>query len=71
VFKIETGLTPSEYLARLRMDKARQLLKTTFLSIKQIMAAVGYNSKSYFAKHFKRHCGVTPSEYRLAELKKG
>lgn len=71
VFKIETGITPSQYLARLRMEKASHLLKTTFLSIKQIMAAVGYNSKSYFSKHFKRHFGVTPSEHRLAKLRKG
>jgi AraC-like DNA-binding protein len=69
VFKIETGITPSQYLARLRMEKASQLLTTTFLSIKEIMAAVGYNSKSYFAKQFKRHFDVTPSEYRLARLK--
>ena len=64
LFKEETGVTPIEYLIRLRMRKARELLMTTFLSIKQIMAAVGYNSKSHFARHFKKQIGVTPSEYR-------
>ena len=64
LFKVETGITPVEYLIRLRMKKARELLKTTFLSVKQVMAASGYNSKSHFARHFKRQFGVTPSEYR-------
>ena len=64
LFKMETGITPVEYLIRLRMKKARELLKTTFLSVKQVMAASGYNSKSHFARHFKRRFSVTPSEYR-------
>jgi AraC-like DNA-binding protein len=64
LFKIETGITPVEYLIRLRMKKARELLKTTFLSVKQVMAASGYNSKSHFTRHFKRRFSVTPSEYR-------
>jgi len=64
LFKIETEITPVEYLIRLRMKKARELLKTTFLSVKQVMAASGYNSKSHFTRHFKRQFGVTPSEYR-------
>jgi AraC-like DNA-binding protein len=64
VFKIETGFSPIDYLIRVRLDKARQLLKTSFLSVKEVMAAVGYNSKGHFSKHFKRRFGVTPSEYR-------
>lgn len=64
LFKAETGTTPIEYLIRLRMKKARELLMSTLLSIKQIMAAVGYNSKSLFPRHFNRQFGVTPSEYR-------
>jgi len=64
IFKIETGLSPIDYLIRLRMEKASWLLKTSFLTIKQVMAAVGYNSKGHFAKHFKRHYGLSPSEYR-------
>jgi transcriptional regulator GlxA family with amidase domain len=64
LFKKETGITPVEYLIRLRMKKARELLKTTFLSVKQVTAASGYNTKSHFTRHFKRQFGVTPSEYR-------
>jgi len=64
LFKSETGLSPGEYLRRLRMEKARQLLATSRLSVKEIMGAVGYDSKSHFVRHFKRSFRVTPSEYR-------
>jgi AraC-like DNA-binding protein len=64
LFKLETGLTSSSYLIGLRLGKARQLLRTTLLSVKEVMAAVGYNSKGHFARHFKRQFGVSPSEYR-------
>ena len=64
LFRTETGLTPIDYLIKLRLQKAGKLLATEFLSIKQVMASVGYNSKSHFARHFKRQFGITPSEYR-------
>jgi AraC-like DNA-binding protein len=64
LFKIETKLTLWEYLIRLRMEKARDLLETSLLSIKEVMAAVGYDSKGHFASHFRRWFGVSPSEYR-------
>jgi AraC-like DNA-binding protein len=64
LFKIETKLTLWEYLIRLRMEKARELLETSLLSIKEVMAAVGYDSKGHFARHFRRWFGVSPSEYR-------
>jgi len=64
LFKAETGVSAGEYLIRLRMENAGQLLRTTFLSVKQVMAASGYNSKSHFTRHFKRQFSVVPSEYR-------
>ncbi len=64
VFKAETGVPPGQYLIGLRMERAGQLLTTTFLSIKQIMAEVGYYNKSNFGRSFKSHFEVTPSEYR-------
>jgi two-component system, response regulator YesN len=70
VFKIDTGFSPIDYLIRLRLEKAHQLLKTRFLSVKEVMAAVGYNSKGHFAKHFKRRFGITPSEYRKRAIKR-
>lgn len=64
LFKAETNVAPGEYLIRLRMEKASQLLATTFLSIKEIMAEVGYYNKSNFLRQFRRSFDVTPSEYR-------
>ncbi|MFY9554043.1 MAG: helix-turn-helix domain-containing protein [Blastocatellia bacterium] len=64
LFKTHTGVSPGEYLRRLRMEKARHLLATSLLSIKEIMAMAGYNHKSHFVRHFRRSFGLAPSEYR-------
>lgn len=64
LFKAETGFSPIAYLLRMRMDRASQLLATTFLSVKQVIAEVGFNSKSDFYRHFRKRFGVTPTEYR-------
>ncbi|MEK6322206.1 MAG: helix-turn-helix domain-containing protein [Acidobacteriota bacterium] len=64
LFKNQTKLSPGEYLIKLRMKKARHLLATSLLSIKQIMALVGYSDRSNFVRHFKRYFGLLPSEYR-------
>lgn len=64
LFKTQTGLSPGEYLRRLRMEKASHLLATTLLSIKEIMAMVGYNDRGNFLKYFRRYFDCAPSEYR-------
>jgi transcriptional regulator GlxA family with amidase domain len=58
--------SPGEYLIRLRMEKARHLLTTGFLSIKEVMATAGYDIKSRanFVRQFKRYFGLAPAEYR-------
>ena len=63
-FKSQTGISPGEYLRRLKMEKARDLLATTLLTIKEIMVMAGYNSKSLFVRHFRRSFGLSPTEYR-------
>lgn len=63
-FKAAYGLPPLAYLGRLRLYKAMELLASTEQSIEQIARAVGMNDTSYFARVFKKNCGVTPSEYR-------
>jgi AraC-like DNA-binding protein len=64
VFKIQTGLSPGEYLISLRMEKARDLLTTSLLSIKEVMALVGYETRSNFVRHFRKYFDLPPSEYR-------
>jgi len=70
LFKAETGIAPGQYLTNLRMERAGQLLATTFLSIKEIMVAVGYKSRNNFIRFFRQHFHATPSEYRQREFKR-
>ncbi len=64
IFKEETGEGFVEYLTGIRMDKARELLSTTDLSMKEIGAMVGYADPNYFSRSFKKNVGVTPTEYK-------
>lgn len=54
----------SEYLNRVRVDKAAELLQHGELSIAQISEKVGYSDQSYFTKVFKKIKGISPSQYR-------
>jgi transcriptional regulator GlxA family with amidase domain len=64
LFKAEMGTTPSQYLKSLRMSRAKKLVETTFLNIKQIMCSIGVRDKRHFAKDFERTYGLTPTQYR-------
>ena len=64
LFKSITGVPPAKYLKSLRMQQAATLLTTTFLSVKEVVRRVGLSDDSHFVRDFKRHYGMTPSEYR-------
>jgi AraC-like DNA-binding protein len=64
VFQKLTGGTPMEYLSRLRMERAKTLLRETDIKIIDIAFACGSSSSQYFANTFKHATGMTPSEYR-------
>lgn len=63
LIKSETGLTYTQYVTELRIGKARELLKTTDMSLSEISEAVGFNDYFYFIKKFKKETGVTPGKY--------
>ena len=63
-FKKYTGLSPTEYLARLRISHAKQLLRTTAYSVQQIAVMVGIPDASYFVYTFKQMVGMTPALFR-------
>lgn len=65
--RAETGRTVGELICQRRMDAARTLLDTTDDSVRRIAETVGYPDFNYFAKVFRRTCGMTPSEYRRRE----
>jgi transcriptional regulator GlxA family with amidase domain len=66
LFKQETGTSPGQYLREVRFRKAEVMLRTTFLSLKEIAEEVGTISVSHFMKDFKKRYGMTPREYRIA-----
>ncbi|MEF2247400.1 MULTISPECIES: helix-turn-helix domain-containing protein [unclassified Paenibacillus] len=64
LFRKETGETFVEYVTKLKIDRAKELLRWTNSSIETISESLGYDNKSYFSKLFKSVCGITPGEYR-------
>ncbi len=64
VFSQQTGQTFTEYLIYLRLNKAKEMLKTTTIKSSHIARESGYNDAHYFSYIFKKNVGMTPSEYR-------
>lgn len=64
VFKNSMGIRPSDYLANLRMEHARELLTSTNMLIREISLAVGYEDDHVFTRRFKKYTGMTPGQYR-------
>jgi len=64
VFKEEMGENLSNYLNRLRVEKAAALLVTTTMPISEITLACGFEDQSWFSKIFKNITGLTPGKYR-------
>ncbi|MCF0187526.1 MAG: helix-turn-helix domain-containing protein [Bacteroidaceae bacterium] len=63
LFKEEKGENFVEYLTRIRMEKAKQLLTTSDMSMKEICREIGYSDPNYFSRNFKKFTGMTPTEY--------
>lgn len=69
LFKDETGLTPAQYLKRLRLERARELIDGSFLRLKEVMPQVGISDESHFVKDFKKEHGLPPIKYRHRQRK--
>lgn len=63
-FKQSAGLTPHHYLVRKRVERARELLAATDLSLSEIAFAVGFSDQSHLTRHFRHTTGTTPGEFR-------
>ncbi|SHF58657.1 AraC-type DNA-binding protein [Lactonifactor longoviformis DSM 17459] len=63
-FTKEAGETFSEYLTGLRMQKARELLRTTSFKVYEVAEMVGYNNVEHFNRMFKKLHGMSPTQYR-------
>ena len=64
LFRKETGQTITDYLMKLRLEQATQLLRDSELPIQDISSFVGYTDNNYFIKVFRCRFGMTPGEYR-------
>jgi len=67
LFNREIGLTPAQYLKRLRIEEARKLLEGSFLRLKEVMPRVGVTDESHFVRDFKKAHGLPPIKYRLSK----
>ena len=65
IFKSDVGMPPMRYLRGLRMERAKDLLESSFLSVKEIAYRVGLNDESHFVRDFKATYGSSPALYRL------
>jgi AraC family transcriptional regulator of arabinose operon len=64
IFKKSMNVSPQQYLVNYRLDKARNLLKTTSLPVNSIASQVGYPDPLSFSKVFKMYYQVSPKAYR-------
>jgi transcriptional regulator GlxA family with amidase domain len=64
LFKQELQTSPMQFIKHLRFEKAKELLETTHLTVKEIGFAVGINDQSHFVRDFKNKYGISPTEYR-------
>lgn len=67
-FKHLTGLPPSDYVFRLRMEHAAELLQNRHLSVFEVAHQCGFNQANYFTKAFRRAFNTSPSEFRASGM---
>ena len=63
------GISPMQYLLTIRVNVATTLLESTSYNVTQIAAIVGYDNPLYFSRLFKKHKGLSPTEYRKNYIK--
>jgi AraC-like DNA-binding protein len=71
LFKTDIGMPPMRYLRLLRMERAKDLLESSFLSVKEIGFRVGLTDESHFVRDFKATYGLSPACYRTQFRRNG
>lgn len=66
LFHQQVGLSPGRYVRARRLDRARLLLETTTLSVREVMTSVAMTDAGRFARDFRTHYGMRPLEWRAA-----
>jgi AraC-like DNA-binding protein len=70
-FRAEFGQSPIRYVLHLRVERARDLLRRTTLSIKEVARAAGFRDQGYFSRQFTRMTGTSPTTFRILPTVKG
>jgi AraC-like DNA-binding protein len=66
-FKQSAGVTPHRYLTQRRVERAREMLARTDLSLAEIAYATGFSDQGHLARHFRLMLGTTPREFRWSQ----
>ena len=64
LFKKTLGMTPTQYINEIRIEKAASKIRHSDLTLDEIALITGFSSTSYFREVFKAHTGITPAQYR-------
>jgi len=64
IFHQELGISPWDYLSRYRVQRAKELLRTTDVHITAVASQVGFDDPAYFSRIFRKEVGCSPREYR-------
>ena len=64
IFSQETGVTFTEYITNLRIDKAKELLRDKQMRTSDVAASIGYNDPHYFSYLFKKYTDLSPRDFR-------
>ena len=64
IFAQAMGVTPNEYVTKIRLDKAKELLIETSLPVSEVAVYCGFNNIPYFSYLFKKRLGIAPGEYK-------
>ena len=64
IFKKETGMNLNRFIRVFRMEKAKELLRTTNMKVAMVSEQVGFANSSYFCRSFREYYGSSPESYR-------
>lgn len=67
VFKESMGVSPHEYLMRIRIERAAHLLQNTDMSVAEVAECTGFSGQNYFSRTFKRYTGKAPRDFAAEE----
>ena len=70
IFKKETGLSPIDYLIKVRIEKSQKMIVVGSMNITEISQSCGFSSTAHFSSSFSKVVGVSPTNYKQMYVKK-